>query len=166
MTNQQKIASASKAQTILIIASTFHTRHLCCFSQLIIIGRDRKYDCSPKRVSAGKAQTLSIMLITWNRTNRDISETALSTIISKFRNHFSIQTTPQTPEKITSETTFGHSKVVFRPFYATKKKEFLRKCPQWMICAVRNSVYAHTVLINDFNRVGSPFRQTWLCKNL
>ena len=28
------------------------------------------------------------------------------------------------------------------------------------------SVYAHTVLINDFNRVGSPFRQTWLCKNL
>ena len=32
--------------------------------------------------------------------------------------------------------------------------------------AVRDSEYAHTVLINDFNRVGSPFRQTWLCKNL
>ena len=35
-----------------------------------------------------------------------------------------------------------------------------------MICAVRYSVYAHRVLINDFNRVGSTFRQTWLCKNL
>ena len=26
---------------------------------------------------------------------------------------------------------------------------------------VRDSVYAHTVLINDFNRVVSPFRQSW-----
>ena len=40
------------------------------------------------------------------------------------------------------------------------------KSPQWRICAVWDSVYAHTVLINDFNRVGSTFRQTWLCTNL
>ena len=52
----------------------------------------------------------------------------------------------------------------FGPFGA--KKDFFLKYPQWRICAVRDSVYAHTVLINDFNRVGSTFRQTWLCKNL
>ena len=48
----------------------------------------------------------------------------------------------------------------FGPFYV--------KSPQWRICAVRDSVYAHTVLINDFNRLGSysTFHRTWLCKNL
>ena len=96
--------------------------------------------------------------------NCDTSETALLITISKFRKHFSIQTTPQNLGKITSETTFGHWKMVIRPFCA--KKEFLRKYPQSRICAVWDSEYAHTVLINDFNRVGSPFRQTWSCKNL
>ena len=42
---------------------------------------------------------------------------------------------------------------------------FARFCVK-IICAVRDSVYAHTVLINDFDRVVSPFRQNWLCKNL
>ena len=51
------------------------------------------------------------------RGKRDISEKALPIKISKFRKHFSIQTTPQNLGKITSETTFDHSKVVFRPFY-------------------------------------------------
>ena len=51
----------------------------------------------------------------------DISETALLITISKFRKHFSIQTTPQKLGKITSETTFGHSKVVSRPLLRIKR---------------------------------------------
>ena len=78
-------------------------------------------------------------------------------------NTFQHKLPPQNLGKITSETTFGHWKMVIRPFCA--KKEFLRKYPQSRICAVWDSEYAHTVLINDFNRVGSPFRQTWSCKH-
>ena len=48
----------------------------------------------------------------------------------------------------------------------SEMSRFVRFCAKWMICAVWDSVYAHTVLINDFNRVGSTFRQTWSCKNL
>ena len=55
------------------------------------------------------------------RAKRDISETALPIKISKFRKHFSIQTTPQNLGKITSETTFGHSKVVFQPLLRIKR---------------------------------------------
>ena len=55
------------------------------------------------------------------RVKRDISETALRIKISKFRKHFSIQTTPQNLGKITSETTVGHSKVVFRPLLRIKR---------------------------------------------
>ena len=55
------------------------------------------------------------------RAKRDISETALRIKISKFRKHFSIQTTPQNLGKITSETTVGHSKVVFRPLLRIKR---------------------------------------------
>ena len=54
------------------------------------------------------------------RAKRDILETALLITISKFRKHFSIQTTPQNLGKITSETTFSHSKVVFRPLLRIK----------------------------------------------
>ena len=55
------------------------------------------------------------------RAKRDISETALPITISKFRKHFLTQTTPQNLGKITSETTFGHSKVVFRPLLRIKR---------------------------------------------
>ena len=64
----------------------------------------------------------------------------------------------------------NHLKNNFRPLESVflailrKKKEFLRKYPQSRISVVRDSVYAHTVLKNDFNRVGSPFRQTWSFK--
>ena len=51
---------------------------------------------------------------------RDNSETALPIKISKFRKRISIENTPQNLEKITSETTFGHSKVVFGPLLHTK----------------------------------------------
>ena len=43
--------------------------------------------------------------------------------ISKFRNHFSIQTTPQNLGKITSETTFSHSKVFFFPCHSTDEND-------------------------------------------
>ena len=46
------------------------------------------------------------------------------------------------------------------------KNAILSKKNQWKICAILDSVYARTVLFNCFNTVGSPFRQTWLCKNL
>ena len=55
------------------------------------------------------------------RAKRDISETALPITISKFRKHFSIQTTPQNLGNITSETTFSHSKVVFWPLLRIKR---------------------------------------------
>jgi len=55
------------------------------------------------------------------RTNRDISETALPITETKKRKHFAIQSTPQNLGKLTSETTFGHSKVVFRPLLRTKR---------------------------------------------
>ena len=55
------------------------------------------------------------------RTNRYISETALPITETKKRKHFAIESTPQNLEKLTSETTFGHSKVVFRPVLRTKR---------------------------------------------
>ena len=56
-----------------------------------------------------------------NRTNRDISETALPITETKKRKHFAIESTPQNLGKLTSETTFGHSKVVFQPLLRTKR---------------------------------------------
>ena len=53
--------------------------------------------------------------------NHDISETALPITETKKRKHFAIQSTPQNLGKLTSETTFGHSKVVFRPLLRTKR---------------------------------------------
>ena len=58
---------------------------------------------------------------TQKRVKRDISETALPITISKFQKHFSIQTTPQNLGKITSETTFSHSKVVVWPLLRIKR---------------------------------------------
>ena len=53
--------------------------------------------------------------------NRDISETALPITETKNGDHFAIQSIPQNVGKLTSETTFGHSKVVFRPLLRTKR---------------------------------------------
>ena len=55
------------------------------------------------------------------RTNHDISKTALPITETKKRKHFAIQSTPQNLGKLTSETTFGHSKVVFWPLLRTKR---------------------------------------------
>ena len=90
--------------------------------------------------------------------NCDTSETALLITISKFRKHFSTQTTPPKPGK-------NHLRNHFRPL-ENGYSAILRKYPQSRICAVWDSEYAHTVLINDFNRVGSPLRQTWSCNIL
>ena len=60
-------------------------------------------------------------LYTFIRTNRYISETALPITETKKRKHFAIESTPQNLGKLTSETTFGHSKVVFRPLLRTKR---------------------------------------------
>ena len=40
------------------------------------------------------------------------------------RKHSAIQSTPQNLGKLTSETTFGHSKVVFQPLLRTKRAFF------------------------------------------
>ena len=53
--------------------------------------------------------------------NRDISETALLITETKNGDHFAIVITPQNLGKLNSETTFGHSKVVFRPLLRTKR---------------------------------------------
>ena len=86
---------------------------------------------------------------------RDISETALPITISKFRKHFSIQTTPQNLGKITSESTFDHSKVVFRPFYA--QKEFLRKIPSLPDFEIRDSDDTQTIILENNIRPSSTF---------
>ena len=44
-------------------------------------------------------------------------------------NTFQYKLPPQNLWKITSETTFGHSKVVFRPFYAKKRENFYAYTP-------------------------------------
>ena len=80
-----------------------------------------------------------------NRVNRDTSETALPITILKFQKHFSIQTSPQNLGKITSETTFDHSKVVFRPFYV--EREFLRKIPSLPNFAIQDSDDTQTVIL-------------------
>ena len=69
----------------------------------------------------GQCEGILLILSYEKCVNRDISETALPTTISKFWKHCSIQTTPQNQGKITSETTFGHSKVVFRPLLRIKR---------------------------------------------
>ena len=52
---------------------------------------------------------------------RDISETALPITETKTRKRLTIQGTPQNLGKLTSETIFGHSKVVFWPLLRTKR---------------------------------------------
>ena len=64
------------------------------------------------------------------RTNRYILETALAITETKKRKHFAIKSTPQNLGKLTSETIFGHSKVVFRPLLRTKLA-FSRKAPKY-----------------------------------
>ena len=49
---------------------------------------------------------------------RDISETAPK---QKHGDHFSIESTPQNLGKLTSEPTFAHSKVLFRPLLRMKR---------------------------------------------
>ena len=61
------------------------------------------------------------VFFTKNCANRNISETALPITETKKRKHFAIESTPQNLGKLTSETTFGHSKVVFRPLLRTKR---------------------------------------------
>ena len=53
-----------------------------------------------------------------------VSEMALPITETKKRKHFAIESTPQNLGKLTSETTFGHSKVVFRPLLRTKTRVF------------------------------------------
>ena len=66
-------------------------------------------------------------VVLWMRIGRaswpfcDLSEMALPITETKIPKHFSIQTTPQNLGKITSETTFGHSKVFFRPLRCIKR---------------------------------------------
>ena len=110
------------------------------------------------------ARSYAHMLAIWamlrkNRVNRDISETALPTTISKFRKHFSIQTTPQNLGKITSESTFDHSKVVFRPFYA--QKEFLRKILSLPDFEIRDSDDTQTIILENNIRPSSNFFCFW-----
>ena len=50
-----------------------------------------------------------------------VSETALPITETKKRKHFAIESTPQNLGKLTSETTFGHWKVVFQPLLRTKR---------------------------------------------
>ena len=54
------------------------------------------------------------------RTNCYISETALPITETKKQKHFAIQSTPQNLGKLTSEPTFAHSKVLFRPLLRMK----------------------------------------------
>ena len=70
-----------------------------------------------EKVSGITKENFKIGTFVRNRTNRYISETALPITETKKRKHFAIESTPQNLGKLTSETTFGHSKVVFQPFY-------------------------------------------------
>ena len=65
------------------------------------------------------------------------------------------QTTPQNLGKITSESTFDHSKVVFRPFYA--QKEFLRKILSLPDFEIRDSDGTQTVILENNIRPSSTF---------
>ena len=68
-----------------------------------------------------KIETLGDFEKTFIRTNCYISETALPITETKKRKHFAIESTPQNLGKLTSETTFAHSKVLFRPLLRMKR---------------------------------------------
>ena len=69
--------------------------------------------------------------------------------------HFSIKTTTQNLGKITSETTFDHSKVVFWPFYV--QKEFLRKIPSLPDFDFQDSDNTQTVILENIIRSSRTF---------
>ena len=69
--------------------------------------------------------------------NCDISETTLPITKTKNQDHFLIQSTPQNMEKLTSETTFGHSKK-FVVIASYKNADF----------EILDSDCAHTRLLN------------------
>ena len=74
--------------------------------------------------------------------NCDISETTLPITKTKNQDHFLIQSTPQNMEKLTSETTFGHSKQICGHCFIQKRVFLL---PDFEIL---DSDYAHTRLLN------------------
>ena len=119
---------------IIIIGPPSHTTGVSNFNRSHM-GRERflarkKFPItSVKLFGMGKVSGITkknFKIGTFIRTNRYISETALPITETKKRKHFAIQSTPQNLGKLTSETTFGHSKVVFRPLLRTKRT-FSRK---------------------------------------
>ena len=101
------------------------------------------------------------------RTNRNILETALLIIEGNKRKHFEIQSTPQNLGKLTSETTFGHSKVDFRPLLHTKRTfpQNLAMSEFWISFVIPDTVpipKSLTEVLVDLIFLNTPSRAMWV----